>query len=137
MDIARPEHLVPINHFTNHGFTWVLAEPGTAHATVARLQASGYDTDFHPAASPPAFAAVRRDVRKDDIGQRPPAVPEVAAAVAVATFNSAAVPGRSTAPVSQLNSSAPRLMPSGPPPSTTTAGPSRTHWQQPGGTRSI
>ena len=67
----------PDDHI-DHGFVWVEAtESDAASKTTAYLQAAGYDTTFHPTASPGALAAVRDDVREEDIGRRPHSPREV------------------------------------------------------------
>ena len=60
--------------FADHGFTWVAAAGSpAAQAAEAGLRAKGYATTFHPSDSPAAFAALRRDVREDDVSEYPPA----------------------------------------------------------------
>merc|ERR1712086_929007 len=72
LEYRRPTQLVQTDYLVDHGFTWVNAvESDAASRTTAYLQASGYSTTFHPAASPSAFAAVRQDVQENDIGGRP------------------------------------------------------------------
>ena len=72
MEYRRPTQLVQTDYLVNHGFTWVdVVESDAASRLTTYLQTSGYSTAFHSVASPAAFAAVRRDAREDDIGERP------------------------------------------------------------------
>ena len=59
---------MPTDPFADHGYTWVTAAGSpVAQAAKASLWANGYAMAFHPADSPTAFAALRRDVRENDI----------------------------------------------------------------------
>ena len=105
LEFSREKQLVPTDTFPDHGYAWVTAaESHAAHAAESDLTSRGYRTSFHPADSPAAFAAVRRDVCEADISGRPPVAFLHAGEAA---HGSAAPPSWSAASASQLGPGAP------------------------------
>ena len=73
LEYSRPEKLVLTDYFANHGFAWVAAaEYGAVHATTENLKLLGYATAFHPTALLTAFAALRCNIREDNLGECTP-----------------------------------------------------------------